>query len=73
MARRQDVKDTNFPGIKQRISDGKYIVSIDMGRQKKWDNKTKQYRLRQIKSTRVVSTLKEAKSLVGKKNSDKEV
>lgn len=72
MARRQDVKDTNFPGIKQRISDGKYIVSIDMGRQKKWDNKTKQYRLRQIKSTRVVSTLKEAKSLVGKNNSDKE-
>lgn len=72
MARRQDVKDTNFPGIKQRISDGKYIVSIDMGRQKKWDNESKQYKLRQIKSTRVVSTLKEAKSLIGKNNSAKE-
>ena len=40
MARADVYKATDFPGIKQRIKDGKYLVVIDLGRQPKLDKKT---------------------------------
>ncbi len=71
MAKKNEVRDTGFPGIKQRISDNKYVVTLDYGRQKKTDPKTGEVRLRQVKTTRVVSTLKEAKALLGENSAEK--
>lgn len=53
------------------ISDGKYVVSLDLGRQMKLNKKTNQMELKQVKTTRVVSTLKEAKALLGENNKEK--
>ncbi len=69
--RKDEVKDTGIAGIKQRIKDGKYVVSIDMGRQMITDPKTGKRKERQKKTTRVVNTLKEAKALIGKNNAEK--
>lgn len=71
MAKKNEVKDTGFPGIKQRLSDNKYIVTLDYGRKKKIDPKTGEVRLRHVKTTRVVSTLKEAKALLGENSAVK--
>lgn len=71
MAKKSEVKDTGFPGIKQRLSDNKYVVTLDYGRQKRTDPKTGEVRLRQIKTTRVVSTMKEAKALLGENSAVK--
>ena len=30
MSRRADVKETGYPGIKQKLSNGKYIVTLDL-------------------------------------------
>lgn len=72
MARKEDVRDTEFPGIKQRISDNKYIVTLDLGRQLRMNKKTGVMEMRQTKTTRVVSTLKEAKALQGRNNTVKQ-
>lgn len=69
--RKDEVKETGIAGIKQRIKDGKYVVSIDMGRETITDPKTGKRRERQKKTTKVVSTLKEAKALIGKNNAEK--
>ncbi|MBR3397041.1 MAG: site-specific integrase [Lachnospiraceae bacterium] len=71
MAKKNDVKDTGFPGIKQRISNGKYVVTLDLGRQWRPNPKTGEMQLKQVKTTRTVSTLKEAKALQGKNNKEK--
>ena len=71
MASKNDYVKTDFPGIKQRLSDGKYIVTLDLGRQRKVDKKTGEVKLKQVKTTRVVSTLKEAKALQGANNKAK--
>lgn len=65
--RKDEVRETGAAGIK----DGKYVVSIEMGREIITDPKTGKWRKRQIKSTRVVNTLKEAKALIGKNNAEK--
>ena len=65
MAKKSEVRDTGFPGIKQRLSDNRYLVTLDYGRQKKTDPKTGEVRLRQVKTTKVVSSLKEAQGTVG--------
>lgn len=39
MARKDEYRATEFPGIKQRIKDGKYLVVIDLGRQPRLDKK----------------------------------
>lgn len=72
MARKDTYRNTDYPGIKQRISDGKYIVSLDLGRQRRLNKKTGEMEYRQVKTTRVVSTLKEAKALIGENNRDKQ-
>lgn len=69
--RKDEVKETGIAGIKQRIKDGKYVVSLDLGREIVTDPKTGKRKERQKKSTRVVSTLKEAKALIGKNNAAK--
>lgn len=69
--RKDEVRETGFAGIKQRISDGKYVVSLDLGREIITDPKTGKRKERQKKSTRVVSTLKEAKALIGENNASK--
>lgn len=69
--RKDEVKETGIAGIKQRIKDGKYVVSLDLGREIVTDPKTGERRERQKKSTRVVSTLKEAKALIGENNAAK--
>ena len=69
--RKDEVKETGIAGIKQRIKDGKYVVSIDMGREMITDPKTGKRRERQKKTTRVVNTLKEAKALIGENNAEK--
>ena len=72
MAKRADVIDTGYPGIKQRISDSKYVVTLDLGRQMKPNRKTGEMRLTQVKTTKIVSTLKEAKALQGRNNKEKQ-
>ena len=72
MAKKETYRPTEFPGIKQRISDGKYIVTIDLGRQLRENKKTGVMEMRQTKTTRIVSTLKEAKAIQGKNNTIKE-
>lgn len=69
--RKDEVRETGFAGIKQRISDGKYVVSLDLGREIVTDKKTGKRKERQKKSTRVVNTLKEAKALIGENNAAK--
>lgn len=71
MARKEDYIPTDYPGIKQRKSDGKYIVTIDLGRQMKLNKKTGEMEMRQCKTTKIVPTLKEAKALTGKNNAVK--
>lgn len=66
--RKDEVRETGIPGIKQRIKDDKYIVSLDLGREVIIDPKTGKRVERQKKSTRVVDTLKEAKALIGENN-----
>lgn len=56
-------KPTDFAGIKQRLSDGKYIVTLDLGRQLKENKKTGVMEMRQVKTTKIVSILKEAKAI----------
>lgn len=72
MAKKDTYKATEFPGIKQRLSDGKYIVTIDLGRQLRENKKTGVMEMKQTKTTRIVSTLKEAKAIQGKNNTVKE-
>ena len=38
--RKEEVRETGIAGIKQRIKDGKYIVSLDLGREIITDPKT---------------------------------
>lgn len=66
--RKDEVKETGIAGIKQRVKDGKYVVSIDLGREIVTDPKTGKRREKQKKSTKVVNTLKEAKALIGENN-----
>lgn len=66
--RKDEVKETGIAGIKQRVKDGKYVVSIDLGREIITDPKTGKRREKQKKSTKVVNTLKEAKALIGENN-----
>lgn len=40
MPRKDEYEDVGIKGIKRRIKDGKYIVSIDLGRQPKINPKT---------------------------------
>ena len=40
MARKDEYEATEYPGIKKRIKDGKYLVVIDLGRQPRLDKKT---------------------------------
>ena len=61
-------KETGYPGIKQRISDNMYIVTIDLGRQLRLNKKTGLMEMKQAKTTKHVTTLKEAKALLGKNN-----
>lgn len=49
---------TGYPGIKQRISDNKYIVVIDYGRQMRMNPKTGLMEMKQAKTTKIISTLK---------------
>ena len=65
MARADEYKATDFPGIKQRIKDGKYLVVIDLGRQPKLDKKTGEIVLKQCKTQKIFNTLKEAKAYQG--------
>lgn len=68
MARKDEYRATDYPGIKQRISDGKYLAVIDLGRQPKLDKKTGQMVLKQCKTQKIFSTLKEAKAYQGANN-----
>lgn len=34
------MKDTGIPGVKQRIKDNKYLVTLDLGRQLRMNKKT---------------------------------
>ena len=54
---------TGHMGIKRRLSDGMYIVTLDYGRQMKLNKRTGEYELRPVKTTRIVKTLKEAVKL----------
>lgn len=71
MARKDEYKPTDIPGIKQRIKDGKYLVVIDLGRQPKLDKKTGQMVLKQCKTQKIFDTLKEAKAYQGENNRTK--
>lgn len=69
--RKEEVRETGIAGIKQRIKDGKYIVSLDLGREIITDPKTGKRKEKQRKTTKVVNTLKEAKALLGENNAAK--
>ena len=68
MARKDEYKATEYPGIKQRISDGKYLAIIDLGRQPKLDKKTGLIVEKQCKTQKLFDTLKEAKAYQGENN-----
>lgn len=72
MARKDEYRATDRPGIKQRIKDGKYLVVIDLGRQPKLDKKTGEIVLKQCKTQRIFDTLKEAKAYQGANDKAKE-
>ena len=65
MARKDEYRATDRPGIKQRIKDGKYLVVIDLGRQPRLDKKTGEIVLTQCKTQKIFDTLKEAKAYQG--------
>ena len=71
MARWKDLEEIGIPGIKRRKSDGKYVVSLYQGRERKLNEKTGKFELRENKTTRVVSTLKEAKALTAQNRREK--
>ncbi len=73
MARKDEYKATDYPGIKQRIKDGKYLAIIDLGRQPKLDKKTGQIVLKQCKTQKIFDTLKEAKAYQGENNKTKSI
>ncbi len=73
MAVRQEVKDTKYPGIKQRLKDGKYIVTLDLGREFRLDKKTGEMKNKQVKTTKIVSSLKEARSLQSQNETRKKI
>jgi len=70
--RKNEVNDTGIPGIKQRIKDGKYLVTLDLGRQLRMNKKTGQKEMRQVKTTYTYSTLKEAKAALGRNANKKQ-
>lgn len=65
MAQKDEYRATDYPGIKQRIKDGKYLAVIDLGRQPKLDKKTGEMVLKQCKTQKIFDTLKEAKAYRG--------
>jgi hypothetical protein len=71
MARWTDLEEIGIPGIKRRKSDRKYVVSLYKGRERKLNEETGRFESRQIKTTRVVSTLKEAKALLAQNKREK--
>lgn len=65
MARKTEYEATEYPGIKKRIKDGKYLVVIDLGRQPRLDKKTGEIVLKQCKTQKVFDKLKDAKAYQG--------
>ena len=65
MARKDEYEATEYPGIKKRIKDGKYLVVIDLGRQPKLDKKTGEMVLKQCKTQKLFDKLKDAKAYQG--------
>ena len=57
--------------IRQRTKDGKYIVSLDYGSRLKKNPKTGLMERKQVKTRRVVDTLKEARALKGENAKEK--
>lgn len=72
MARKDEYKATEYPGIKQRIKDGKYLVVIDLGRQPRMDKKTGLMVQKQCKTQKLFDTLREAKAYKGENDKAKE-
>lgn len=72
MPRKDEYEDVGIKGIKRRIKDGKYIVSIDLGRQSKINPKTGLVEKKQCKTTKICDTLKEAKAIQGENNKIKQ-
>ena len=70
--RKNEVKDTGIPGIKQRIKDNKYLVTLDLGRQLRMNKKTGKMEMRQVKTTYTYTTLKEAKAALGRNANKKQ-
>jgi hypothetical protein len=50
--RKSEVKDTGIPGIKQRLKDGKYLVTLDLGHQLRMNKKTGKMEMRQYHDDR---------------------
>lgn len=71
MAQKDEYRATDYPGIKQRIKDGKYLAVIDLGRQPKLDKKTGEMVLKQCKTQKIFDTLKEAKAYRGENDKAK--
>ena len=71
MARKDEYEATEYPGIKKRIKDGKYLAIIDLGRQPKLDKKTGEMVQKQCKTQKLFDTLKEAKAYQGENNKAK--
>ena len=65
MARKDEYEATEYPGIKKRIKDGKYLVVIDLGRQPKLDKQTGEMVLKQCKTQKLFDKLKDAKAYQG--------
>lgn len=65
MARKEEYEATQYPGIKRRISDNKYLVVVDLGRVPETDKKTGLTVMKQHKTQRIFETLKEAKAYKG--------
>lgn len=71
MARKDEYVATEFPGIKQRIKDRKYLVVIDLGRQPRLDKKTGLVVKKQCKTQKVFDRLKDARAYQAENTSAK--
>ena len=56
-------KETGYPGIKQRISDNMYIVTIDLGRQLRLNKKTGLMEMKQAKRMQTYFGNRDVKSI----------
>jgi len=71
MSKKKKRIPTGTPGITQIEGERRYEVTLDYGRQLREDKKTGKMVLRQVKTTKIVNSMKEARALLGQNAKEK--